>query len=233
MSGRPPIRLLREGAAGAAAQMDRDRSLFEAYDPALHPPLLRLYGWAGRCVTAGYSAGEEELAGLDLKPGVAAARRPTGGGLVLHDRDLAFALMLPPNLFGGLRASYRAVGLMLIEALADGLEAQGLRLAAQTAADASAWCFSAPEDYDIVEARGRKVCGIAQRRKRDKLLFQGSLTLSPPCPENFLKSPPRPLADARAAGLEEVLGRPLEWNETADAIAAGFSRAFRIRYTTI
>jgi len=106
-------------------------------------------------------------------------RRPTGGGIVPHDRDWTYSVVLPPDHFWyQLKAieSYRRVHEWVRAAFNEtGIPAE---LASEPRREAVGQCFVGAEQFDVL-AQNRKIAGAAQRRTRDGLLIQGSVQ-SPP-----------------------------------------------------
>lgn len=171
---------LHDRAHPAADNMGLDEALLEAA-PTLGRPVLRFYEWSEAAATFGYSQRYAEVARLtSLRPLV---RRPTGGGLVPHDRDFTYTLVVPPSDdWYGLRAreSYRRVHDWLRRAF----EQLGWRteLAAVSRTDGSGQCFVGAEQFDVLW-QGVKMAGAAQRRTRSGLLIQGSIQPPPDAPE--------------------------------------------------
>jgi len=137
--------------------------------------VVRLYGWCFAAATFGYSQHYQEVEALtELRPLI---RRPTGGGVVRHDRDWTYSVIIPPgHEWHQLRAreSYRRVHRWVAGALAHlGLE---VALAGKRTRSTSGACFVGAEADDVLCA-GRKVAGAAQRRNRSGLLIQGSVLL--------------------------------------------------------
>src|SRR5438046_2147891 len=101
--------LLRTGERGAAENMAVDEVLLERA-AEVGTPVLRFYGWSEGGASFGYSQRYSEIARLTaLRPLV---RRPTGGGLVPHDKDRTYSLVFPPSAeWYGLKAveSYQRV----------------------------------------------------------------------------------------------------------------------------
>jgi len=161
--------LWRDGAHAPPWNMAVDEALLGA---AVARPLLRLYGWDRPAVSLGYFQAADMA-----PPGYAVVRRPTGGGLVYHDHDLTFTLLLPRDhawAEGPRRESYRRVNAVLRDALA-ALGVQTALAAADTApADpARLQCFTTPARHDVLAPQG-KLVGGAQRRSASGLLHQGS-----------------------------------------------------------
>lgn len=184
-----------------------DRSVGEAL-------VLRFYDWGGGNIGPGRPAGatfgyfqrhEEAVAGLKAR-GLAVhfpvARRPTGGGLVVHDGDLTFSLVFPwarlaspalvyKDMHRGVHLGLKAVGL-----------ASRLWSPGSQGAVAIADCFSGPSPMDLVHEDGRKFLGGALRRRKGMGLYQGSMRV-----EGF-EAPRERLRRAVLDGLS------LEWSAT-------------------
>lgn len=164
-----------ETAPGSAAwNMAVDEALLESAKN-IGGPMLRFYQWTERAATFGYFQHYEEIAAwTELRPLV---RRTTGGGLVPHDGDWTYSVVIPPGVaWYELRAadSYRR----LHEWVASALRSAGIgaELAAIRMKDAPGQCFIGAEQFDVV-LNGRKIAGAAQRRTRDGLLIQGSVQI--------------------------------------------------------
>jgi len=137
--------------------------------------VVRSYGWRRAAATFGYSQHYREVEALtELRPLI---RRPTGGGVVRHDHDWTYSVIIPPgHPWHRLRAkeSYRRVHDWVAEALARlGHE---VTLAGERTRSTPGACFVGAEADDVLCA-GRKVAGAAQRRNRSGLLIQGSVQL--------------------------------------------------------
>lgn len=184
-----------------------DEVLLEAAQ-RIGQPVLRFYGWTEPAGTFGYFQKYVEAASwTPLRPLI---RRPTGGGLVPHDRDWTYSLVFPPgHRWHALRAreSYQRVHEWLHAAFA----ALGVttRLAPCRRPEGSGRCFLGAEKFDLLW-EGRKIAGAAQRRNRDGLLIQGSV------------QPPQELKgrsdweESMRAGVPDfgaVRWFALEWNE--------------------
>jgi lipoate-protein ligase A len=160
------------GRGQAAFNMALDEALLELA-PELKEPVLRFYGWNEPAATFGYSQRYAEVArGISLRPLV---RRPTGGGVVPHDCDWTYSLVLPAiHDWYALRArqSYRRLHEWLQEAF--GRLGLATELAATPLKDAGGRCFCGAERDDLLW-QGDKIAGAAQRRSRHGLLIQGSV----------------------------------------------------------
>jgi lipoate-protein ligase A len=226
---RPPVQPRPPGAPGAewdlvlawarspARQMAVDQALAESVWDGLRPPTLRLYGWRAPGLTIGRLQRPEALPGP-------AVRRLTGGRAVFHQHEVTLALALPaghPLIGPTVAATYRNV----IAPVRAGLEALGLapdpparRPAPRR--DGRFACFSAPTGLEP-EIGGHKVVALAQRIGPRGLLAQASIPLSPPTAFGAAPAEAMP-------GLTRF--RPgLTWQAVAEAVAAGFGAALRVR----
>lgn len=168
--------LLESGPGEPAWNMALDEALLEwaADQPT---PILRLYSWARPAATFGYFQAYAQVAAMTaLRPLI---RRPTGGGLVPHERDWTYSLVFPAGHgWYRLRApdSYRQLHQWLQAAFGElGVAAQ---LASEPCKTRPGQCFAGPDRFDLVWV-GQKIAGAAQRRTRQGLLIQGSVQPAP------------------------------------------------------
>ena len=164
--------LLRTGLGVPSWNMALDEALLENA-ASLAAPVLRLYGWNAPAATFGYSQKYSEVASwTPLRPLI---RRPTGGGLVPHDFDWTYSVVIPPDHpWHKLRAeeSYRRTHDWISAAFRDlQIEAQ---LSASSEKPAPGRCFIGAEKFDVL-ASGKKIAGAAQKRNKLGLLIQGSV----------------------------------------------------------
>lgn len=137
-------------------------------------PVLRVYGWDRPTVTIGYAQNHAKLA--EALPGWPVVRRWTGGGVVLHESDHTYSVIVPgghPWAETRPLDSYRLIHESLAQALVAAGHA-GCRLAGPEDLVENAFCFVAPALHDVI--RGPvKVAGAGQRRGKLGLLHQGSV----------------------------------------------------------
>jgi lipoate-protein ligase A len=137
-------------------------------------PVLRVYTWDQPTVTLGYAQSLPKL--QDALPGWPVVRRWTGGGVVLHQGDYTYSVIVPPaDPWSETTAleSYRRIHGSLAEALSHNGH-PGCRLALQEDVIEAPFCFVAPAVHDVI--RGPvKVAGAGQRRGKLGLLHQGSI----------------------------------------------------------
>jgi len=230
-------RLLRSPPADGATNMATDEAILRAVAAGRVPPTLRLYGWEPACLSLGRT---QRAADVDLDAvraaGFGLVRRPTGGKAILHMDELTYSVTAPetePRVAGSIVESYRR----LSAGLARGLERLGMeelvvdQRAQNRRAGGGPVCFEVPSDYEIT-AGGRKLVGSAQMRARRGVLQHGTLPLygdiSCICPLLVIRPDPARVR-ARATTVAETLGRPVTWDEAADALAEGFVSALNLR----
>lgn len=155
-------------------------------------PILEIYQWKNRCATHGYFIHPSvylNLRGLE-EEGIEIARRPTGGGILFHLTDLAFAFYLPashPRYSTNTLDNYAIVNGAVLNALQQWVGKGTLLKEEMHCIDqASAhFCMGKPTRYDVC-IDGFKVAGGAQRRIRRGFLHQGSINLKK-IPKTLLK----------------------------------------------
>jgi len=170
---------LDETGRGGPEQMALDEALLEGAER----PLLRPYRWAGQAVSFGYSQSITQV--RKRFPSLPCVRRWTGGGIVEHERDWTFALIVPssePLAKARPEEAYRSIHSHVMTALNElGCPA---RLAGPGECAEGMVCFSSPTSHDVIGLDRRKLCGGAQRRTRRGFLHQGSIQNLLP-PEDF------------------------------------------------
>jgi lipoate-protein ligase A len=235
-------RLIVETRAYTGAwNMAVDESIMEAVAAGRVPPTLRFYQWDPACVSLGK---RQPLAGIAThncrRDGVDVVRRPTGGLAILHTDELTYSLITrvdDPRAAGAILDSYRQLSQGLVAGLLLlGVEVEMHPVSPGGSHNSSAACFEAPSAYEIT-ADGCKLMGSAQTRPYGKLLQHGSLPLSGDigrlaeyvafADESSRQTLARQLR-RRATTLGDILGRSVSFEETADALAQGFSRALNV-----
>lgn len=167
---------LDSGVCDHAFNMALDETLLECA-PELQRPVLRFYGWSQPAASFGYFQKIAEIEHTThLRPLV---RRTTGGGLVLHDADWTYSVVIPPNHFWyELRASesYERMHQWIRTAFTSlGVATE---LASCCRKEIPGQCFAGYERSDLLRL-GRKIAGAAQRRTKTGLLIQGSVQPPP------------------------------------------------------
>ncbi len=163
--------LLKSGRNPPALNMAWDEALLEAC-ASLAKPVLRFYGWSEPAASFGYFQRYTDMERLtSLRPLI---RRPTGGGLVQHDRDWTYSLVIPvghPWHRLHSRSTYARVHLWIKDSFAHfGLTT----ILADADQDGGGRCFAGAVRHDLLLV-DRKIAGAAMRRTRNGLLVQGSV----------------------------------------------------------
>ena len=181
-----PCIVLPWAVADGARNMAMDEAMLEL--AAGGATLLRFYGWEPWCLSLGrHQEAPDRLLGRspeDLRPGVDAVRRPTGGRSVFHGPEITYAFACPARAWGGPRAvlqtvhralgeGLRSLGVPLDEAMDGGGPDSGSRKASRISAES---CFRDPAPGELT-VQGRKLVGSAQCRRRGSVLQHGSILL--------------------------------------------------------
>ena len=136
-------------------------------------PSLRLYRWDHPALSFGYFG---RFSDVELhKNERDLVRRWTGGGIVLHGKDLTYSIVIPasePAFSRSTTSIYEKVhGAIQAALIASGQQAE---LANEQSSKISESCFANPVRADVL-LNGEKVAGAAQRKTRAGLLQQGSI----------------------------------------------------------
>ncbi len=165
--------------ASGKLQMAIDRWLLERHRQGKHPPTLRFYTWQPVAISLGYHqqnypANWQQLTWQDIPLEI--VRRPTGGRAVLHQGDLTYAIVTS-NLTGTRLAVYKHLCRFLLA----GWQSLGIELnygLADRAYSEQHNCFATATSADLITARGIKLIGSAQLRRRKAILQHGSMQLT-------------------------------------------------------
>jgi lipoyl(octanoyl) transferase len=199
-----PCRVFVDPPADGAWNMAVDEALLEqAADEGVAS--LRFYQWREPTLSLGYFQRYAERDQHAASRGAAVVRRLSGGGALLHDRELTYSIALPAGHAMARRSPelYAAVHQVLIEVLAargvvahlHGDDAsQHIHHKSSGTADAPRdepfLCFARRTDADVVihtssAQTHAKIAGSAQRRRRGAVLQHGGVLLaaSPCAPE--------------------------------------------------
>ncbi|MCP4572475.1 MAG: lipoate--protein ligase family protein [bacterium] len=229
------LRVLLDGAAPGAVNMDRDRELLAAHGPG-DDPILRLYRWSPPALSLGYNQDSDAFD----RPAVAAAgldivRRPTGGRAILHADELTYAVVgsSPGPVFGdSLHAVYMTINRALVAFLRELGAAAEISDGESRDEARGNLCFRSAGRYEI-SVDGRKLVGSAQRRTGGCFLQHGSILAGPGHLDlpHFLvpgaagANTPRQVLAAATTDLAQVLGRDLDGDDL-DELGAVVMRCF-------
>ncbi len=171
------FRILLDGSGEAAWNMSVDEALLLEAGSA--GPVLRLYTWQAPSLSLGYRQPAPAWIGRCDELGVDVVRRVTGGGAVLHARDLTYAVIAPTGTRGlpdDLAGSYDWIRARLLEGLvAAGFAARAAR--PEPGAARLDLCFAGATGFEV-ELDGRKLIGSAQRRTPHGFLQHGSIRIA-------------------------------------------------------
>jgi len=175
-----PARLIIDNPLSGVRNMSLDEAMLESLRD-IESPTLRFYQWTPATLSLGYfqKADDRRLHGASCDCPI--TRRSSGGGAIVHDRELTYSLVVPAE--GGLAMKtvglYAALHDTLIEVLkswdvsaqyvGDGCE--------KKSADSPFLCFERRSCQDVI-IDGMKICGSAQRRRNGAVLQHGSVLLA-------------------------------------------------------
>ncbi len=178
--------LIQREPASAAANMAFDAMLLKRLS-CVQQPVLHLYEWESPSVTYGYFIDPEKYlscASLDSY-GLQLARRPTGGGVIFHQCDLTFSVLMPANHSAyttNTLENYAWINRIVSGAISRFLrQAVSVSLLEESSLSNRPFCMVDPTVFDVM-IEGKKVAGGAQRRTKAGYLHQGSIALGIPDP---------------------------------------------------
>src|SRR6267378_2744666 len=209
-------------AAGrsGAENMAIDAELLDRAD-GTGASFLRLYRFDPPCLSLGrnepaahYDHTEIARRGLDV------VRRPTGGRAVWHEHEVTYAVAAPIATFGSLRAAYQAIHGRLAAALHRLGVVAALAPERPRPPESPGSCFAAPVGGEVL-VEGRKLVGSAQVREGRAFLQHGSILLAGSQEMLRLVSRERGAGSGETT-LAAVLGRPVSFEEVADAVAGAW-----------
>ena len=191
-----------------ADNMARDEALLVRVGQGASPPTVRFYQWDPPTISLGYFQKYAEYAQLPPPAGeLAVVRRQTGGGAILHDRELTYSIVVPQGhmlLAGGPNCLYQLAHQGLIEALAEAHQAPRPCGFTDDSGPARGpfFCFARRHRLDVVVGE-QKLVGSAQRRTREAVLQHGSIVLD----RRFDQQPAATVSEISKVSAEELAGR--------------------------
>ena len=160
--------------------------------------VIRVYTWSRPTLSFGRNEPAFSRSRLDI------VRRPTGGRMILHHRELTYSMTLPET--ERPRATYQRLNGILAAALARLGASVTIAEGGERIPITHGPCFAAPSPGELVY-EGRKIAGSAQWRESGAVLQHGSILV-----DNDQEG-------ADPATLRDALGRAPAAGELADAFA--------------
>jgi lipoate-protein ligase A len=186
-----PCRLIVDSPADGAWNMAIDDVLLTAASER-GEATLRFYGWKQPTLSLGYFQKYESREAHEPSRNCPAVRRASGGGAILHDRELTYSLALPHEFWPEREHTqlYQLMHDLLCEALTSLGIKGAVRYGAQEAKPCEAnpfaeerpsgerfLCFNRRTEHDVVLNK-EKIAGSAQRKRRGAILQHGSILLA-------------------------------------------------------
>jgi lipoate-protein ligase A len=200
------VRLIVDSAQPGHRNMAIDEALL--HSAAAGVTSLRFYEWSAPTLSLGYfqEYGQREQHRTSLE--CACVRRSSGGGAILHDRELTYSFTAPAADRGS--SQWGSIYDLFHHGLVRALSHWSLQACLSQASGERRGvlppflCFERRAQGDVLIG-DRKVCGSAQRRHRGALLQHGSVILkgSPFAPEIL--------------GIADITGRHLSSGDLAEA----------------
>lgn len=172
------LRVIHDPPAAGGWNMAVDEMMFETV-AATGQPILRFYQWQEPTLSLGYFQALEERQSHAASLGCPVVRRSSGGGAIVHDRELTYSIALPlaDRWSRGAAELYDTFHAALVAVLGK----LGLTATLCPATDRDLHerflCFQRRAAGDVLVA-GQKVGGSAQRRRQGALLQHGSVILA-------------------------------------------------------
>ncbi|MCE4616945.1 MAG: lipoate--protein ligase family protein [Aeropyrum sp.] len=218
----------------------RDPRLNMAIDEALllagRTPTLRIYQWFPTGVSIGRRQRSSDINLAEARRrGYVVVRRPTGGAALIHPwkHEVTYSIVIDEShpifqldvahsaaiIAQGVAYALEKLGLHSMIGGFRGFEVEG------------GLCYVRPGSSDVV-VLGRKVSGSAQRRIRGRLLQHGTVLLRFDADEWSSIIPlggvgPEDLR-TKIAGIEQILGRSIDFEEITKGLVEGFARVLGV-----
>jgi len=173
-------RLIVDGPASGVWNMAMDEALLLSAGRAGQGGCLRFYLWEQPTLSLGYFQRHADRALHEFSQTCPMVRRTTGGGAIIHDRELtySFACHVSQQVRSNSLALYDAFHTTLVEELATlGISALLCPETLQSGEREEPFlCFERRSQGDVLIGDA-KIAGSAQRRNRQALLQHGSVLL--------------------------------------------------------
>jgi lipoate-protein ligase A len=177
------VRVIDDAPAAGAWNMSVDEALAHsvatrgAADQGV--ATLRFYRWSPATLSLGYFQSLEGREGHTASRECPVVRRSTGGGAILHDRELTYSFVAPAKIGdrGAAETLYDLFHDTLVATLADFGVAASRQPTTEAALDTKFLCFERRARGDLICGRS-KIVGSAQRRSHGAILQHGSILLA-------------------------------------------------------
>ncbi len=170
-------RLIIDTPRSGALNMALDEILLDAASVG-GAATVRFYGWTPATLSLGYFQAHSERDSHSESHPIPLVRRATGGGAIVHDRELTYSIAIPRGhrLAARPRELYDAAHGSLVECLGEmGIEARLCEAASPASEGQEPFlCFQRRAVGDVLCGE-HKVGGSAQRRWGDAVLQHGSI----------------------------------------------------------
>ncbi len=232
MVGKREWRLIESEYLDAYTNMAIDEAIFTMREKLNLPATLRFYGWKPAAISIGYFQKIEDPSLEKYKrQKLTIVRRFTGGGAILHRREITYALACSTNEVPTFRDIIKTQKL-IHEAIILGLHNLGINAELERKEIKKPdpyFCFVIPSKDDIIE-NGRKIVGSAQRRKSKAFFQHGSILMdSRTTPESKEEKKYRAkIIDSLLSGFEKKLGIKLVPGQLAQE---EFTLSYKLRET--
>ncbi|MEA3432303.1 MAG: lipoate--protein ligase family protein, partial [candidate division WOR-3 bacterium] len=168
------FRFLITGAEEGTFNMAVDYAILEKFRTGSVPPTIRFFWFVPPCVSIGRLQSPDTMYNAEYY----LVRRPTGGRAVVHQDDLSYSIICKRDnpVFGGdVLDTYMKSSSIFVKAMRLlGIKAKIVR--ARSSSKRSSLCFQSKSRYEIV-SNGKKIIGSAQKREKEFILLQGSISL--------------------------------------------------------
>lgn len=230
----PSFRLIKTGHKDAATNMAIDEAMFICRSRKTNTPVFRIYGWKSPSISVGRSQKPQDILNLERcrQKNISVVRRPTGGGMLLHDKEVTYSVALNQDdlsLPKGVKKSFEEMTSFLIDAYKLlGVTSDFSKKTVKDPHGISQLCLLRTEEYDIT-IKNKKIGGNAQARKKETILQHGSVpfSLDNRIISEVLKDPL--LFDKNTAvSLEQVCQDYIKPEKITDALIKAFSARFGI-----
>jgi lipoate-protein ligase A len=213
-------RLFIDPPASGAWNMAVDETLLESA-AAGGGFTLRFYHWQEPTLSLGYFQQYTDRMQHVASRNCAAVRRATGGGAILHDREITYSIAVPPGHRLAVKhiALYETVHAVLIDVLAGyGIHARLCQGVGRESERSQPFlCFQRRSPGDVLLS-DMKIAGSAQRRYRGAVLQHGSLLLA------------RSTTAPELPGISEIAAISLSFDEFVQAWSIKLAEEFSMHF---